>query len=159
MKKILLTLFVFSALTLSAQTTFDIDWTIGAGPADLTIEQGDTVRWTWGDALPHSVTSMPGSAMSFDSGVITGLGTEFSFTFSLLGVNAYQCDIHPNSMFGTITVEPILSVEDKFQKNLSFYPNPAQDELNIFSLFQLDSYSVHNITGQLVMQGDASGNY
>ncbi len=159
MKKTLLTLFMFSALTLSAQTTFDIDWIIGVGPADLTIEQGDSVNWIWGDALPHSVTSLGGSAETFDSGIITGLGNEFLVTFNVVGTNPYQCDVHANTMFGTITVDEVLSVEDKFQKNLSFYPNPAQDELNIFSLFQLDSYSVHNVTGQLVMQGDASGNY
>lgn len=159
MKKILLILFTFSAFALSAQTTFDIDWLIGSGPSDLTIEQGDSVRWTWGDGLPHSVTSLPGSAETFDSGVVTGTGNEFLVTFNVVGTNDYECVIHPLTMFGTITVEPILSVEDKFQKNLSFYPNPAQDVLNIFSLYKLDSYSIHNIAGQLVLQGDATGNY
>lgn len=159
MKKVLLTLVLFSFLTISAQTTFDIDWVVGAAPADLTIDQGDSVRWTWGDGLPHSVTSLPGSAETFDSGIITGAGTEFLYTFTMVGTNPYQCDVHPGNMNGTITVEQVLSVEDKFAANVSIYPNPVQDDLTIFSLFKLDSYSVHSVTGQLVMQGETSGNF
>lgn len=158
MKKILLFLFVLSSIAISAQTTFDISWVLNVGPADLTIDQGDTVRWTWGDGIPHSVTSLPGSTESFDSGIQTGMGFEFSYTFTQVGDNDYQCDVHPANMFGTITVEEILSVDDKFALNLNVYPNPASDLLNVTSLFQLDGYSIYSVSGQLVSKGDLSGN-
>ncbi len=160
MKKYVLIIAFFASISLTAQTTFDIDWEVGVNgvPASPTVEPGDTVRWTWTDALPHSVTSESGSQQNFDSGIITGLGTEFSFTFTQIGTNDYRCDVHSN-MFGTITVEEILSTEDKFIKSLNFYPNPAQEQLNIFSLFKIDSYSVHNIAGQRVMHDTDDGNF
>lgn len=160
MKKTVLTLALFVSLTVYSQTTFDIDWEVGVNgaAASATVEPGDIVRWTWTDALPHSVTSESNSQEEFDSGIITGNGTQFSFTFTQVGTNDYRCDVHSN-MFGTITVEEILSVEDKFVKSLSFYPNPAQDQLNIFSLFKIDSYEVHNINGQLIMSGQDDGNF
>ncbi|MBT8263613.1 MAG: T9SS type A sorting domain-containing protein [Bacteroidia bacterium] len=161
MKKYLLTMAVMATLTISAQTTFDITWEIGVNgaPASPTVETGDTVRWTWGDALPHSVTSLAGSQQTFDSTILTGMGTEFSFTFTEVGTNDYQCDVHPGSMFGTVTVEEVLSVEDKFVKSLSFYPNPAKDQLNIFSLFRIDSYALYNVAGQRVMHNTDDGNF
>jgi plastocyanin len=160
MKKSLLILTLFATISLSAQTTFDIDWEVGVNgvPASPTVEIGDTVRWTWTDALPHSVTSESGSQQAFDSGIITGVGTQYSFTFTELGTNDYRCDVHSN-MTGTVTVQDILSVEEKFAKSLTFYPNPASNELNIFSLMKIDSYKMHNIAGQLVMQGVDDGNF
>lgn len=160
MKKFLLVIALFVTISISAQTTFDIDWEVGVSgaPASPTVEIGDTVRWTWTDGLPHSVTSDPGSQQAFDSGVITGMGTQFSFTFTELGTNDYGCDVHAN-MVGTVTVQDILSVEEKFVKSLTFYPNPASDQLHIFSLLKIDSYKVHNLAGQLVMQNVDEGNF
>lgn len=161
MKKITLLLAFLTVCSFQAQTTFDIDWQQGVnGPAaSLTIEVGDIVRWTWGDALPHSVTSLAGSQETFDSGILTGMGTEFSWGFNEVGINDYQCDVHFGSMFGTITVVEILSVEDKFVENLSYYPNPVNDELTIFSLYKLDNIQIYNVLGSLVFQGNGGGNY
>ncbi|MCW5519705.1 T9SS type A sorting domain-containing protein [Aureitalea sp. L0-47] len=160
MKKIVLTLALFVSLTLTAQTTFDINWEVGANgaAASATVAPGDTVRWTWTDALPHSVTSESGAQQAFDSGILTGLGTEFSFTFTQLGTNDYRCDVHSN-MFGTITVEEVLSIQDKFVKSLKLYPNPAKDQLTIFSLMKIDSFELANVSGQRVMQGKDDGNF
>lgn len=160
MKKLLFSFFALICFVVNAQTTFDIDWEVGVNgaAASATVEPGDTVRWTWTDALPHSVTNESGSQEDFDSGVLTGLGTQFSFTFTQEGVNDYKCDVHSN-MSGTITVEEILSVQDKFVKSLKFYPNPAQEEVNIFSLFKIDSYEVHNSLGQLVDNSAYEGNF
>ncbi|MAP79989.1 MAG: hypothetical protein CL526_02755 [Aequorivita sp.] len=160
MKKLKL-LFIM-ALTVSmagAQTTFDLDWYVGIPYADasITIEPGDTVRWTWTDDVPHSVTSDSGSQESFDSGILTGNGTQFSYTFTQVGVNDYECDVHSN-MEGTITVDNIASVEDKFRMNISFYPNPVANKLTVASLYKLDGYKIYNILGKLVAQGAASGN-
>ena len=160
MKKIVLILALFVSLTLSAQTTFDINWEVGSSgaAASATVAPGDTVRWTWTDALPHSVTSESNAQQAFDSGILTGMGTQFSFTFTEVGTNDYRCDVHSN-MTGTITVEEVLTVEDKFVKSIKIYPNPTRDELNIFSLFKIDSYELHNIVGQRVMYGVNDGNF
>ncbi|MEM0518218.1 T9SS type A sorting domain-containing protein [Aequorivita flava] len=143
----------------SAQTTFDLDWYVGIpnGDASITIEPGDTVRWTWTDEVPHSVTSDSGSQESFDSGILTGSGTQFSYTFTEIGVNDYECDVHSN-MEGTITVDNIASIEEKFKMNISFYPNPVTNKLTVASLYKLDSYKIHNVLGKLVAQGAANGN-
>lgn len=160
MKKIkLFYLVVLSVTMASAQTTFDIDWFMGVSNsnASVTIEPGDTVRWTWTDAMPHSVTSASGSQENFDSGILTGMGAQYAFTFTQVGVNPYRCMVHSN-MQGTITVEQTASIEEKFRKNISFYPNPVANTLTLTSLYKLDSYKIHNALGKLVAQGAANGN-
>lgn len=145
---------VLIATVMNAQTTYNLDWAVGInGPdASLTIETGDTVEWTWTDALPHSVTSLAGSAESFDSGIITGLGTVYSYTFTVEGVNDYDCVVHSN-MFGTITVEQALSIDDKFAVNVNYFPNPVTHSLTVTSLISLDSYQVFDILGKQVQTG------
>ncbi len=154
----MLALMAISAI--QAQTTFNLDWAVGinGAPASVTIEQGDTVEWTWTDELPHSVTSMPSATEAFDSGILTGNGTTYSFTFSDVGTNDYECIVHPGNMFGTITVEEALSTEDKFLKNLVFYPNPVEEQLTIGSLLMLDGVKVYDITGKLVYNQAVNGN-
>lgn len=162
MKKITL---VFATLlatvTMQAQTTFDLDWQNGVNgaAASFTIEVGDAIHWTWANTLPHSVTSLPGSTETFDSGVITGMGTEFTFVFTLVGESDYNCVIHPVTMFGTITTEAIMSVQDKFERNIQFYPNPVEDELTIASLYQFDRYEIYNVAGRKLGEGIGEGTY
>jgi len=160
MKKITLLLAtILATVAVEAQTTFDLDWMVGVngGAASFTLEVGDAVHWTWADELPHSVTSIAGSTESFDSGILTGSGNEFTYTFTMEGSNDYECLVHPGTMFGTITVEPVLAVEDKFAQNISWFPNPVTDALTVTSLFELDSYVIHDILGNTVELGrDAS---
>ncbi|MDC7999535.1 T9SS type A sorting domain-containing protein [Aequorivita todarodis] len=160
MKKIkLFFMIALTATMASAQTTFDLDWFVGvpSGNVSITIAPGDTVRWTWTDEVPHSVTSDSGSQEDFDSGILTGSGTQFSYTFTEVGVNPYECDVHSN-MEGVITVDQTTSIEDKFRLNISFYPNPVKSRLTVASLFKLDSYKIYNILGKMVAQGAANGN-
>jgi len=162
MKKIIL-LFVtlLASIGIEAQTTFDLDWEQGVNgaAASFTIEVGDTMRWTWTNAVPHTVTNIAGSTETFDSGILTGVGMQFSYTFLLEGANDYQCDVHPGSMFGTITVEPVLSVQEKFELNIQLFPNPVDDEMTIASLYQFDTYEIYDITGKRVGQGIGEGTY
>ena len=160
MKRILLSLLALFAFTFGfSQTTFDVQWdqTVGAN-ATFTIETGDTVRWIWANGVPHSVRSTGGTE-TFDSTILTGMGTEFTFTFNNVGSTTYDCEVHPTSMQGTITVEPALSIEDKFKKNISFFPNPVNEELIVASLYQLDSYEIFDMTGKKVGWGDGNGNF
>ncbi len=161
MKKISLLLTTcFLSVFLQAQTTFDIDWFFNVGSlANLTIEVDDTVRWTWADTSPHSVTSITGQSQeTFDSGILTGVGQQFSYTFTQEGTNDYRCEVHPGAMFGTITVEQNLSIEDKFLSNVNYFPNPVNDKLTVTSLFILDSSKVYNILGKEVFQQNENAN-
>ena len=161
MKKITLLLSaLLITLFTSAQTTFNLDWAVGInGPdASVTIEPGDTVQWTWTDNLPHTVTSLSSAEEDFDSGTITGNGEQFSYTFTVPGVNDYRCEVHPGTMFGTITVEAIASIEDKFAMNVSYFPNPVSNNLTVTSLFVLDAYEVVDVLGKKVASRALEGN-
>ena len=77
-------------------------------PAELEIEQGDTVTWTNEDDIAHTVTSgrakkqgVPGVSKNrdaapdgvFDSGTME-LNDTFEFTFDESGTFTYFCAIH-----------------------------------------------------------------
>ena len=161
MKKITLIIAFFVIIPLHSQTTFDLDWAMGKNDqgTNITINMGDTVRWTVTDNLSHSVTSVPDSSLeNFDSGTLSGTGSRYAYTFTNAGSNSYECSFHPASMFGTVTVINGLTVEDKFVKNLNFYPNPVKDVLTISSLFKIDSYQIYNVLGSLVLEGKGTGN-
>ncbi len=71
-------------------------------PREITIRQGDTVRWTNNDPYAHTVTS----AGNFDSGSLAQ-GQTFQFTFNTPGTYDYICSIHPPQYMpaGRIIVE------------------------------------------------------
>jgi plastocyanin len=158
MKKITLFLFFITMNILTAQNVVEIAWGQGVNEsvASPTIEVGDTVLWTWADASQKSVTSIPNGTEIFDSGTLKGVNTDFSFTFLKTGVTEYQNDSDP-SMHGKVTVVSKLSTEEKFIKNLNFYPNPVKNELTISSIFKIDSYEIYNVLGTLVSEGKGSG--
>jgi plastocyanin len=77
-------------------------------PSTVTIQQGDTVRWTF-IGQDHSVTSHSGQAESFDSDPGDpdpehAPGDTFSHTFSAAGSFTYFCKVHP-SMTGRVNVQ------------------------------------------------------
>jgi plastocyanin len=71
-------------------------------PADVTINQNDTVQWTWTGFIDHSSTSDTGL---WDSG-ITGHGSTFSFQFTSAGGFPYHCNVH-SFQTGTVTVKTV----------------------------------------------------
>ena len=73
-------------------------------PAAVTVHVGDTVTWTNRDAVEHTVTSDPGAAVAFDSGLF-GQQQTFSMTFTQPGTYGYHCTPHP-TMVGAVTVLP-----------------------------------------------------
>jgi plastocyanin len=78
-------------------------------PADITIDQGDTVTWRWvGPDVNHDVFSYPGEAEVYDShpGIVAveaPPGGTFAHTFTHVGTSRYFCSNH-SSMQGTVTV-------------------------------------------------------
>lgn len=159
MKKITLFLCFIAINVLSSQNVYEIAWEQGIeySVASPTIEIGDTVIWTWTDSSSKTVSSLSGSE-NFDSGLLKGPNNDFSYTFSNAGNTEYQNDSDP-LMRGKVTVVTKLSTEDKFVKNLNFYPNPVKSDLMISSLFKVDSYEIYNVLGTLVSQGKGGGTY
>ena len=68
-------------------------------PAQITIDEGDTVTWTNKGPTAHSATAPDGS---FDTGIFPA-GQSRSHTFNDAGTFSYICTPHPN-MHGTIVV-------------------------------------------------------
>jgi LPXTG-motif cell wall-anchored protein len=69
-------------------------------PAQITVNQGDTVTWTNSGPSAHSATATGGS---FDTGIFPA-GQSRSHTFNEAGTFSYICTPHPQ-MHGTIVVQ------------------------------------------------------
>ncbi|MCB9367231.1 MAG: hypothetical protein H6506_03915 [Calditrichaeota bacterium] len=75
-------------------------------PANITIQQGDTVRWVKTGGV-HNVSEVSAVPI-FRSGNPTGSPFTYDFAFNapLEGLYNYQCEVHAASgMVGTVTVE------------------------------------------------------
>ncbi|MFD0962462.1 T9SS type A sorting domain-containing protein [Pseudofulvibacter geojedonensis] len=149
MKKIILSLILLLApITFLAQTTHDINWTFNPS-GDLTINQGDSVRWTWGDNSTHTVTSTSG-VETFDSGNINGMGMTFTHTFNNIGVTDYRCDIHPGNMTGRITVQ-VLNIENESKQKTQLYPNPVSNILTVKTENTISNIRITNVIGKVII--------
>ena len=81
-------------------------------PSTLTVHTGDKVTWTVTQAIAdsHSVTSgsykdTANAGKVFDSGIkLKNNGDSFSYTFTTAGTFTFFCEVHPDTMSGTITV-------------------------------------------------------
>ena len=99
--KYLLAAAMLAPITVSAQTTHDV--TVGNNffsPANLTIQVGDTVRWTNPEdgGPPHNVVGDDFASETDESFV-------FSHTFTEAGIENYLCTVHPATMTGVINVQ------------------------------------------------------
>jgi plastocyanin len=84
---------------------FKSDLNGSSNPAVDTVAVSGTVTWTWAttEALPHSVQST-GSPSFTSSGIQTGSGNTYQFTFTAPGTYQYDCAVHGQMMTGTIVV-------------------------------------------------------
>jgi len=76
-----------------------------SNPAVDTVAVNGTVTWTWAttEALPHSVQST-GSPSFTSSGIQSGSGSTYQFTFATPGTYQYDCAVHGQMMTGRIVV-------------------------------------------------------
>ena len=70
---------------------------------EIRVHVGTTVVWRNDDPFAHTVTSVEGSAVAFDSGELA-LGDTFEMTFAEPGTFAYFCRIHPTMRARVIVV-------------------------------------------------------
>ena len=95
-------------------TTITVDSTnLRFSPSDVTISEGETVRFLWnGELLPHNAVESEGV---FDSGE-PSRNVDFIFTFEI-GMNGtyeYVCEPHEDmGMIGTIVVEAANTTEEE----------------------------------------------
>lgn len=121
-------------------------------PANLTIEIGDSVRWTNTDNWNHTTTADNGE---WDSGNLAN-GETFAYVFSEGGTFNYHCGIH-SSMTAVIQVGELSSstfsaIPEEIILNPA-YPNPFNPE-TIISWNQPISNNtrleIYNLNGALV---------
>ena len=97
---------------LGANSTIAVGNNKTLSPASPTITLGDTITWAWvGPDTGHIIESLPSQAESWDSdpGVAPAdashsIGDTFVHQFTHTGAFNYHCRVHPDKMFGVITV-------------------------------------------------------
>jgi plastocyanin len=97
---------------LGANQTISVgnDKTLSPNNGSATIDNGDTVTWHWvGPDTNHIIAAFPGQLESWDSDpgvndIDHVVGFAFPHAFTNVGAFNYRCRIHPDKMFGTITV-------------------------------------------------------
>ncbi|MBL1279132.1 MAG: T9SS type A sorting domain-containing protein [Fluviicola sp.] len=102
-------------------------------PSSITINVGDTVRWT-NSSGTHNVNATtatyPGNPASFGNSL--GTGWVFTHIFTVAGSYDYRCDAHFNSgMAGTITVQAPASLEENSIVKSLIFPIPASNSITI----------------------------
>ena len=95
-------------------TTITVDSTnLRFSPSDVTISEGETVRFLWsGELLPHNAVE---ANEVFDSGEPSrNVDYIFTFEIGMNGTYEYVCEPHEDmGMVGTITVEPVNTTEEE----------------------------------------------
>lgn len=105
--RIILAVALASIAAAAGAVTHDV--TVGPGttfsPAQLTIQAGDTVRWSNAGGI-HNVVADGGT---FGSGAASGSSWVYSFTFQNAGGFPYYCEVHGGpggaGMSGVVTVQ------------------------------------------------------
>ncbi len=143
-KPILLLLCVAFTSPLFSQTLHDVAVTNNVfTPENITINVGDTVRWTNLEGL-HNVEGQVAehgeNPEPFGNGI--GVGWVYEFVFTIPGFYTYDCDPHQFlGMIGTVTVLPLCN-ETTLPTNLAVAvaPNGTNASLSWDALDGADAY-------------------
>ena len=151
---------VFFTSGIYAQATHNVSASgMSFTPADITIDVGDTVRWTNAGGT-HNVNgttaTFAGNPESFGNAL--GTGWVFDHKFTIAGTYNYRCDQHfGGGMTGTINVvDPTANIETLAAKSngiLNIYPIPASSELTI----ELSNESLNKSQELVLIVFDMSG--
>ncbi len=154
----LILIFIFTSINVYSQTNHAVEVSSNKfDPKEITIQVGDTVTWT-NIGGTHNVngtkTTFPNNPESFGNNVDSDW--TFSFVFNTAGTYDYQCDPHAGfGMVGKVIVQgettKISNPKNSFE--VSFYPNPVDDQLNIVladPTVQFADLTVYNVVGERV---------
>ena len=98
----------------AAQTTHNVNlFSSSFSPKNITVEVGDTVRWTWVTGAHNVVSGFEGTPDGIFSSLLTSAPFTFEVTFDQAFVDAnpvpgnrydYYCIVHLPGMVGSVTV-------------------------------------------------------
>ncbi len=163
---VLAVLFGMSAFNISSAKIVDVNVSnYKFTPKDITISEGDTVRWTCTQGthdIDGTKSVYPNNPESFSTP--QGSNWVYMFVFTIPGIYNYQCDPHANfGMIGSVTVESVAGVNDALAANnnlLSIYPNPAFEIVTVSGLqggMDANSVRIFNNLGESVMPAGVIG--
>jgi hypothetical protein len=122
-KILILGLFLLSGFVYGRQFDVEIN-NFAFSPSLLTINVGDTVKWTNKDNVAHTVTANGGA---FNSGILS-TNSVFLMKFTASGSFDYHCTIHPDMIARIVVVGSVNSITDLTQPKeyilYQNYPNP-----------------------------------
>ncbi len=130
-------------------------------PQHITINVGDTVRWTnvegW-HSIDGSQASFSSNPASFSSGS-AGSGWVYEFVFTVPGVYDYNCPVgsHALTQFGTVTVNGANNIFDNSNElNVSIQLYGSDQLILLSGTKHTDSYMISDLSGRLCMSGECS---
>lgn len=131
-------IFLINTTSLLSQATINVSVLNNSfSPANITIDLGDTVRWT-NSSSSHNVngttSTFSGNPESFGNSISGNFTYEHKFLTA--GTYNYRCDLHfSTGMTGTITVLPAseLTEQEKLEQLIVIYPNPAEYTISILN--------------------------
>ena len=137
----------------NAQATHDITASgVTFSPSSMTIDIGDTVRWT-NTSGTHNVNGTTGTFASNPESFGNSLGTGWVYKhkFTIAGTYNYRCDQHfGGGMTGVITViDPTAGINSitGISSSISVFPIPASKELTV----QIDKFDQLNSNSSIVI--------
>lgn len=113
-------------------------------PQNITIPQNTTVTWRNNDSVPHTVTSLNGAPVAFNSGVLNP-GQSFTMKFNVTGVYPYYCSIHP-FMKGNVTVGTTAKSASVSIHNYAFNPANLTVSVGTTVTWTNDDGFAHTVT-------------
>ena len=157
MKKITFLTFTILGVICNAQTEYNFEWNMQSTNQQITIDVGDTVIWTWTDSPSHNLISTSGTH-TFDSDYHEQ-GYTYSLTFNEPGVTDYTCTPH-SSMYGTITVNSLMSVNENEMLGLKIFPNPTSSGYVTLktSVSGIKNVELFDLSGKIVLKTSLNAN-
>ncbi len=113
-------------------------------PENMSIAENTTVTWTNNDTAPHTVTTLAGAPVAFDSGTINP-GGSFTYNFTVGGVYPYYCAIHP-FMRGNVSVAGIAQTVSIDISNFIFHPDPVTIKVGTTVTWTNNDSMFHTVT-------------
>ncbi len=124
-------------------------------PSALTIEVGDTVRWTNVSGTHNvdgTIASYPSNPVGF-ANPADGSGTwVFDVVFTVPGTYQYECGVHGPNMPGSITVNSTTDISEIESDGVLIYPNPTKTSFTIEHKKGIESIEIFNLNGKRVLQ-------
>jgi len=130
---LLIILFTSGGSLFAQQTLYNVNVSnFEFDPETLTIQTGDTVRWT-NSSGTHSVQgdldTYPENPEGFGNEIGSG-NWVYQFEFNLPGSYDYRCGLHTTTMFGHIIVEGTVGIpEEESGPAFVLFPNPINNFL------------------------------